>query len=150
MIENRGSHKVSFSNIRIASVYGECGPFFYTAVDIVKDALFMDVHKQRVLDYIDSGIKEGAALAVDGRNPDVREGYFVGATIFDHVTPEMKIWQDEIFAPVLSVVRVQDLDEGMFPAKEKNAIGAGTLTLTPIIPASILSRNCWALFPLDV
>ncbi|AOH53594.1 methylmalonate-semialdehyde dehydrogenase (acylating) [Peribacillus muralis] len=75
--------------------------------------LIREVHKNRVLDYIDSGVKEGAALLVDGRNPGVEEGYYVGATIFDHVKPDMKIWQDEIFAPVLSVVRVKDLDEGI-------------------------------------
>ncbi|MFJ7365913.1 CoA-acylating methylmalonate-semialdehyde dehydrogenase [Peribacillus frigoritolerans] len=75
--------------------------------------LIREVHKNRVLDYIDSGVKEGAALRVDGRNPEVEEGYYVGATIFDHVKPDMKIWQDEIFAPVLSVVRVKDLDEGI-------------------------------------
>ncbi|MFJ7755522.1 CoA-acylating methylmalonate-semialdehyde dehydrogenase [Peribacillus muralis] len=75
--------------------------------------LIREVHKNRVLEYIDSGVKEGAALLVDGRNPGVKEGYYVGATIFDHVKPDMKIWQDEIFAPVLSVVRVKDLDEGI-------------------------------------
>ncbi|QHZ49095.1 CoA-acylating methylmalonate-semialdehyde dehydrogenase [Bacillus sp. NSP9.1] len=87
--------------------------------------LIREVHKNRVLDYIDSGIKEGAALTVDGRNPGVQEGYFVGATIFDHVKPNMKIWQDEIFAPVLSVVRIKDLDEGIALAnKSKFANGA--------------------------
>lgn len=87
--------------------------------------LIREVHKNRVLDYIDSGIKEGAALAVDGRDPDIQEGYYVGATIFDHVNPDMKIWQDEIFAPVLSVVRVKDLDEGIELAnKSKFANGA--------------------------
>ncbi|KWW16594.1 MULTISPECIES: CoA-acylating methylmalonate-semialdehyde dehydrogenase [Peribacillus] len=75
--------------------------------------LIREVHKNRVVHYIDSGVKEGAALLVDGRNPEVEEGYYVGATIFDHVKPDMKIWQDEIFAPVLSVVRVKDLDEGI-------------------------------------
>ncbi|AKL83781.1 MmsA [Bacillus atrophaeus UCMB-5137] len=82
--------------------------------------LIREVHKNRVLDYIDSGIKEGAALAVDGRDPDIQEGYYVGATIFDHVNPDMKIWQDEIFAPVLSVVRVKDLDEGIELANKSN------------------------------
>ncbi|MBU8785150.1 MULTISPECIES: CoA-acylating methylmalonate-semialdehyde dehydrogenase [Bacillus] len=87
--------------------------------------LIREVHKNRVLDYIDSGVKEGAVLAVDGRDPDVKEGYFVGATIFDRVTPDMKIWQDEIFAPVLSVVRVKDLDEGIELANQsKFANGA--------------------------
>lgn len=75
--------------------------------------LIREVHKKRVLNYIDSGVKEGAALRVDGRNLEVEEGYYIGATIFDHVKPDMKIWQDEIFAPVLSVVRVKDLDEGI-------------------------------------
>ncbi|WP_110926733.1 CoA-acylating methylmalonate-semialdehyde dehydrogenase [Bacillus massiliglaciei] len=75
--------------------------------------LIREVHKNRVLDYIESGIREGAALVADGRRPEVQEGYYVGATIFDHVTPDMKIWQDEIFAPVLSVVRVKDLEEGI-------------------------------------
>ncbi len=46
------------------------------------------------------------------------EGYFVGPTIFDHVTQEMKIWQDEIFAPVLSIVRVKDLDEAIEVAND--------------------------------
>ncbi|GED02272.1 CoA-acylating methylmalonate-semialdehyde dehydrogenase [Bacillus atrophaeus] len=87
--------------------------------------LIREVHKNRVLDYIDSGIKEGAALAVDGRDPDIQEGYYVGATIFDHVNSDMKIWQDEIFAPVLSVVRVKDIDEGIELAnKSKFANGA--------------------------
>ncbi|MCY9109963.1 CoA-acylating methylmalonate-semialdehyde dehydrogenase [Bacillus atrophaeus] len=87
--------------------------------------LIREVHKNRVLDYIDSGIKEGATLAVDGRDPDIQEGYYVGATIFDHVNPDMKIWQDEIFAPVLSVVRVKDIDEGIELAnKSKFANGA--------------------------
>ncbi|MFS0780421.1 CoA-acylating methylmalonate-semialdehyde dehydrogenase [Bacillus sp. 1P06AnD] len=75
--------------------------------------LIRDAHKNRTLDYIESGLKEGATLLVDGRTQNHSEGYFLGATVFDNVTPTMKIWQDEIFAPVLSVVRVKDLDEGI-------------------------------------
>ncbi|HDX9578614.1 TPA: CoA-acylating methylmalonate-semialdehyde dehydrogenase [Bacillus pseudomycoides] len=77
--------------------------------------LIREVHKERVIGYINSGVSEGATLLVDGRNikEDVEEGYYVGATIFDHVQPDMKIWQDEIFAPVLSIVRVKDLEEGI-------------------------------------
>jgi malonate-semialdehyde dehydrogenase (acetylating)/methylmalonate-semialdehyde dehydrogenase len=87
--------------------------------------LIREVHKKRVLDYIDSGVKEGALLSVDGRDPDVQEGYYVGATIFDQVKTDMKIWQDEIFAPVLSVVRVKDLEEGIELANQsKFANGA--------------------------
>ncbi|GAA0425003.1 MAG: CoA-acylating methylmalonate-semialdehyde dehydrogenase [Bacillota bacterium] len=72
-------------------------------------------HKEKVISYIDSGVEEGADLLVDGRyiEEETPDGYYVGATIFDHVTPNMKIWQDEIFAPVLSVVRVKDLEAGI-------------------------------------
>src|SRR5699024_6915560 len=77
--------------------------------------LIRDSHKDRVLGYIDSGVAEGAKLLVDGRKIEdsVPEGYYVGATIFDEVNTDMKIWQEEIFAPVLSVVRVKDLEEGI-------------------------------------
>jgi malonate-semialdehyde dehydrogenase (acetylating)/methylmalonate-semialdehyde dehydrogenase len=72
-------------------------------------------HKERTLSYIESGIEQGATLVRDGRKDEAvnGNGYFVGPTIFDHVTQEMKIWQDEIFAPVLSVVRVKDLTEAI-------------------------------------
>ncbi|WP_085506043.1 CoA-acylating methylmalonate-semialdehyde dehydrogenase [Thalassobacillus devorans] len=72
-------------------------------------------HKERTLNYIETGEKEGAKLVRDGRNDEdaKREGYFVGPTIFDGVTTEMKIWQDEIFAPVLSIARVKDLNEAV-------------------------------------
>src|SRR5690606_31807056 len=63
-----------------------------------------DSHKERTIKYIETGEKEGALLVRDGRRDAAtsERGYFVGPTIFDNVTPEMKIWQDEIFAPVLS------------------------------------------------
>ncbi|KON69306.1 methylmalonate-semialdehyde dehydrogenase [Peribacillus butanolivorans] len=72
-------------------------------------------HKERTLGYIQSGVEQGATLIRDGREDDAAngQGYFVGPTIFDNVTQEMKIWQDEIFAPVLSVVRVKDLTEAI-------------------------------------
>ncbi|MFP3125264.1 CoA-acylating methylmalonate-semialdehyde dehydrogenase [Ectobacillus funiculus] len=72
-------------------------------------------HKARTLGYIESGIQEGARLIRDGRNDEAAQGdgYFVGPTIFDEVTQEMKIWQEEIFAPVLSVIRVKSLDEAI-------------------------------------
>ncbi|MBK5441744.1 MULTISPECIES: CoA-acylating methylmalonate-semialdehyde dehydrogenase [unclassified Peribacillus] len=72
-------------------------------------------HKERTLGYIDSGVKEGAQLVRDGREDAAvnGNGYFVGPTIFDKVTQEMKIWQDEIFAPVLSIVRVKTLEEAI-------------------------------------
>ncbi|MEX0377456.1 CoA-acylating methylmalonate-semialdehyde dehydrogenase [Bacillus sp. S4] len=75
-------------------------------------------HKERTLGYIQSGVEQGATLIRDGREDDAANGngYFVGPTIFDNVTQEMKIWQDEIFAPVLSVVRVKDLAEAIHVA----------------------------------
>jgi malonate-semialdehyde dehydrogenase (acetylating) / methylmalonate-semialdehyde dehydrogenase len=77
--------------------------------------------KQRTLDYIETGIHEGSSLARDGRRDEVnQEGYFIGPTIFDNVKPGMKIWQDEIFAPVLSVVRVQDLTEAIEIANQSS------------------------------
>lgn len=72
-------------------------------------------HKERTLNYIEKGEKEGAILIRDGRKDesDNKNGYFVGPTIFDHVNTNMTIWKDEIFAPVLSIVRVKNLDEAI-------------------------------------
>ena len=70
-----------------------------------------DTHQKKVLGYIDKGVSEGATLVVDGRKPQVpgfEEGYYVGGTLFDNVTPEMTIWREEIFGPVLGIVRVAD------------------------------------------
>lgn len=74
-----------------------------------------DSHKERTLKYIELGEQEGAKLLRDGRKDEATEGqgYFIGPTVFDHVTTEMTIWKDEIFAPVLSVVRVNTLEEAI-------------------------------------
>lgn len=71
-------------------------------------------HKQRILGYIEKGIAEGAKLALDGRNftvPECPQGFFVGPTIFDHVQPQMTIAREEIFGPVVSMVRAGNLEE---------------------------------------
>jgi len=72
-------------------------------------------HKEKTLKYIEIGEEEGASLVRDGRKDVIGSdgGYFVGPTIFDKVKTDMKIWQDEIFAPVLSIVRVDTLDEAI-------------------------------------
>ncbi|MEH7110224.1 CoA-acylating methylmalonate-semialdehyde dehydrogenase [Bacillus sp. JJ1764] len=72
-------------------------------------------HREKVLGYIEKGIAEGAELIRDGRSEmnDLPQGNFLGPTIFDHVTPDMTIARDEIFAPVLSLLRAKDLDEGL-------------------------------------
>jgi malonate-semialdehyde dehydrogenase (acetylating)/methylmalonate-semialdehyde dehydrogenase len=72
-------------------------------------------HKERTLKYIETGTNEGALLLRDGRKDSASdgEGYFVGPTIFDQVQCDMAIWKDEIFAPVLSIVRVETLDDAI-------------------------------------
>ncbi|WP_106766158.1 CoA-acylating methylmalonate-semialdehyde dehydrogenase [Paenibacillus faecalis] len=88
--------------------------------DVFLGPVIREAHKERTLDYIEAGVKEGARLVRDGRNDAQAsgEGFFVGPTIFDEVTQEMKIWKDEIFAPVLSIVRVKSLDEAIAWANE--------------------------------
>jgi len=68
---------------------------------------------QRTLGYIEKGIEEGARLVCDGRVNAPEEGYFIGPTIFDGVSTHMSIWKDEIFAPVLSIIRVKNLKEAV-------------------------------------
>lgn len=73
-------------------------------------------HQKKVLGYIDKGEQEGATLVVDGRGVKVaghEEGYYVGGTLFDNVTPEMVIWREEIFGPVLSIMRASDFDSAL-------------------------------------
>lgn len=70
-------------------------------------------HCKRVVGYIEKGVAEGAVPLCDGRDAVKSNGYFVGPTLFDHVTPEMTIAQEEIFGPVLSVMRVKTLDEAI-------------------------------------
>ena len=72
--------------------------------------------KQRIEGYIASGVEQGATLVMDGRGLVVagrEQGYFLGASLFDHVTPQMKIYQEEIFGPVLCVVRVDTFAEAV-------------------------------------
>ncbi|QOR64635.1 CoA-acylating methylmalonate-semialdehyde dehydrogenase [Cytobacillus suaedae] len=83
--------------------------------EVLLTPVIRDSHRQKVLGYIEKGLEEGATLIRDGRvdMQKMQEGNFLGATIFDHVTPEMTIAKDEIFAPVLSLLRAKDLDEGL-------------------------------------
>jgi len=73
-------------------------------------------HRDTVLGFVESGVQEGAKLVVDGRwpsDPEHGDGFFMGGCLFDKVTPEMRIYQKEIFGPVLAVVRVDSLDEAL-------------------------------------
>jgi len=73
-------------------------------------------HLKKVKGYVDIGIKEGAKLVVDGRNIKLQgfeNGFFIGGCLFDHVEKNMKIYKEEIFGPVLSVVRVKDFKSAL-------------------------------------
>lgn len=72
-------------------------------------------HKEKTVGYIEAGVAAGAQVVRDGREDAAAkgEGYFLGATIFDKVTTEMTIWKDEIFAPVLSIMRADTLEEAI-------------------------------------
>ncbi|MCA9523836.1 MAG: aldehyde dehydrogenase family protein, partial [Myxococcales bacterium] len=73
-------------------------------------------HKDKVLGFIETGIAEGGELLLDGRNIQVEgypEGAFVGPTVFDGITPEMTIAREEIFGPVVAIVRAKSLDQAI-------------------------------------
>jgi malonate-semialdehyde dehydrogenase (acetylating)/methylmalonate-semialdehyde dehydrogenase len=73
-------------------------------------------HQAFVKSWIDKGVEEGADLVLDGRNtvvPGFEKGFFVGATIFDHVTEDMSLGSEEIFGPVCCMKRVEDFEEGI-------------------------------------
>ena len=89
-------------------------------------------HFKKVRGYVDQGVKEGATLLVDGRNVKVaghEDGYFLGPCLFDHVKPGMTIYQEEIFGPVLGVVRVKTLQEAM-DLIDAHEYGNGTCIFT--------------------
>jgi malonate-semialdehyde dehydrogenase (acetylating)/methylmalonate-semialdehyde dehydrogenase len=76
--------------------------------------LVTKVHRDKVASYIDAGSKEGATVVVDGRALEIAgDGFWLGPTLFDNVSPEMSIYKDEIFGPVLSIIRVKTYDEAL-------------------------------------
>jgi len=89
-------------------------------------------HKQKVESYIQMGVDEGAKLLLDGRGLKLQgheEGFFIGPSLFDHVTPRMKTYQDEIFGPVLQVVRAETLEEAA-ALPSQHAYGNGVAIFT--------------------
>jgi malonate-semialdehyde dehydrogenase (acetylating) / methylmalonate-semialdehyde dehydrogenase len=86
----------------------------------------------RVRDYVEVGVKEGADLVVDGRGFQMQgyeDGFFMGGCLFDKVTPNMRIWEEEIFGPVLSVVRAKDYDEALdLPMRHQYGNGVAIYT----------------------
>ncbi|MBY8224659.1 CoA-acylating methylmalonate-semialdehyde dehydrogenase [Vibrio fluvialis] len=92
------------------------GPGYGQEVESEMGPLITKEHQQKVSAYIDQGESEGATLLVDGRHyqvPGYEEGFYVGGTLFDHVTPEMTIYREEIFGPVLSMMRVASLNDAL-------------------------------------
>ncbi|CAB4662679.1 MAG: CoA-acylating methylmalonate-semialdehyde dehydrogenase [Actinobacteria bacterium] len=88
------------------------------------------VHREKVASYIAAGEKEGATLVVDGRDLKVEGGgFFLGPTLFDNVTPSMSVYTDEIFGPVLSVLRVNSYDEALKLVND-HQYGNGTAIFT--------------------
>lgn len=89
-------------------------------------------HKARVEGWIAKGVEEGAELVVDGRNFSLQgheNGYFVGPSLFDRVTPDMSSYQEEIFGPVLQIVRAQSFEEALsLPSKHQYGNGVAIFT----------------------
>ncbi len=89
-------------------------------------------HRQRIENYIDMGVKEGAELVVDGRGATLQgyeDGFFIGPSMFDRVTPDMQSYKDEIFGPVLQVVRADSLEEAArLPSEHQYGNGVALFT----------------------
>jgi len=89
-------------------------------------------HRDRVRSYVDLGVEEGATLVLDGRDIVVDgrpDGFWLGPCLFDHVTTEMRVWSEEIFGPVLAVVRVSTYDEAV-ALVEQSPFGNGVALFT--------------------
>ncbi|WP_395332313.1 CoA-acylating methylmalonate-semialdehyde dehydrogenase [Novosphingobium sp. BL-8H] len=90
------------------------------------------VHKQKIENWIQTGVDEGAELVVDGRGFSLQgyeEGFFVGPSLFDHVTPEMSAYKEEIFGPVLQIVRAKTFEEAVeLPTRHQYGNGVAIFT----------------------
>jgi malonate-semialdehyde dehydrogenase (acetylating) / methylmalonate-semialdehyde dehydrogenase len=86
-------------------------------------------HRDKVAGYVEAAPAEGATVVVDGREGAPGDGFFLNPTLLDHVSPEMACYRDEIFGPVLSVVRVRSYDEGV-ALINANPFGNGTAVFT--------------------
>ena len=103
--------------------------------DVDMGPLITREHRQRVAGYLDSAVQEGAAVALDGRKlKPTGDGFFLGPSVVDRVTPDMRVARDEVFGPLLSVVRARDLEEALALGR-RCPYGNG---------ASIFTRSGWA------
>jgi malonate-semialdehyde dehydrogenase (acetylating)/methylmalonate-semialdehyde dehydrogenase len=100
--------------------------------DVDMGPLVTRAHRDKVASYIDAGEADGAKIVVDGRGVTAdggQDGFWLGPTLIDHVTPEMSVYTDEIFGPVLSVVRVESYDDAL-QLINSNPYGNGTAIFT--------------------
>jgi malonate-semialdehyde dehydrogenase (acetylating)/methylmalonate-semialdehyde dehydrogenase len=97
--------------VREAASSMKVGPGYEESSELTP--LIRDSHRERVKKYVDLGEEEGAEVVLDGRQPPREEGFFFGPTILDNVSGKMRVAREEIFGPVLSVVRVGSLDEAI-------------------------------------
>jgi malonate-semialdehyde dehydrogenase (acetylating)/methylmalonate-semialdehyde dehydrogenase len=86
-------------------------------------------HRSKVLGFVNKGKAEGAKVVVDGSSAGIKEGFFLGTTLFDHVKPEMEVYKNEIFGPVLVVLRVNTLEEAISLVNQ-NQYANGTAIFT--------------------
>jgi malonate-semialdehyde dehydrogenase (acetylating)/methylmalonate-semialdehyde dehydrogenase len=89
-------------------------------------------HRQKITNYIQMGVDEGAELVVDGRDFKLQgfeSGFFIGPSLFDHVKPDMRTYREEIFGPVLQLVRAESFDEALaLPSKHQYGNGVAIFT----------------------
>jgi malonate-semialdehyde dehydrogenase (acetylating)/methylmalonate-semialdehyde dehydrogenase len=101
-------------------------------------------HKERVENYIQMGVDEGAELVVDGRNFSLQgheKGFFIGPSLFDKVTPDMKTYNEEIFGPVLQIVRAKDLEEAArLPSEHQYGNGVAIFTRNGLAAREFASK----------
>jgi len=139
---NAGQRCLAASNLVIVgNVYDEVKRKFIEAAKALKIGYGLDESvdmgsvvtrdaKKRIISYIEKGIEEGAKLLLDGREvkvPEYPNGYFLGPTIFDEVTPEMTIAKEEIFGPVASIIRAKSLDEAIDMINKSNYGNAASI-----------------------
>jgi malonate-semialdehyde dehydrogenase (acetylating)/methylmalonate-semialdehyde dehydrogenase len=101
-------------------------------------------HKQKVSDYIQLGVDEGAELVVDGRGFQLQgyeKGFFMGPTLFDQVKPDMRTYKEEIFGPVLQIVRAESFEEAVaLPSKHQYGNGVAIFTRNGRAAREFVSR----------
>jgi malonate-semialdehyde dehydrogenase (acetylating) / methylmalonate-semialdehyde dehydrogenase len=106
--------------------------------------LITGAHRARVLDYIDLGIKEGAELVVDGRGFKMQgyeNGFYLGGSLFDRVTAEMRSYQEEIFGPVLQIARAADFEEALaLPSRHQYGNGVAIFTRDGDVARELAAR----------